>query len=392
MNFPLIILRCTLPIIFVVQTWLIHPLPSFALTVQQVSNPRQHYHGWVTDMAEILSQSTETQLNQMISDLEAKNGSEIAVVTVPETQPAATPKEFATKLFNYWGIGKKGQDNGVLFLVSVGDRRVEIETGKGIQETLPNAKVSNIIDSKIIPEFKSGNFENGVVAGTKELVTSLKTEKYQLSKTSIAGIFMGIFISIFLVSVLRLGYLENIILAFVTALPNTQTFFIGIGIFIGILVVWMFRGIFKSFNKTQMSRKSTYSSSSSTGSKKTAISITKNADNSSTQTSRSRTGSEKPSISITKNADNSSTQTSNSSYKSSSSSSRGNKGKSLSSSSSDRRTTGSRSTNSSSSSYSDDSSSSSYSHSSSSSSSSGSYDSGSFGGGSSDGGGGGGDW
>ncbi|MGD1703181.1 TPM domain-containing protein [Dapis sp. BLCC M229] len=388
MNFPLIILRCVLPIIFVVQTWLIHPLPSFALTVQQVSNPRQHYHGWVTDMAEILSQSTENQLNQMISDLEAKNGSEIAVVTVPETQPAATPKAFATKLFNYWGIGKKGQDNGVLFLVSVGDRRVEIETGKGIQQTLPNAKVSNIIDTKIIPEFKSGNFENGVVAGTKELVTSLKTEKSQLSKTSIAGIFMGIFISIFLVSVLQLGYLENIILAFVTALPNTQTFFISIGIFIGILLIWMFRGIFKSFNKTQMSAKSIYSSSSTSGSEKASISITKNADNSSTQTGSSTSGSKKASISITKNADNSSTQTSNSSYKSSSSSSRCNKGKSLSSSSSDRKTTGSRSNNSSSSSYSDDSS---YSHSSSS-SSSGSYDSGSFGGGGSDGGGDGGGW
>ena len=381
MNFPLIILRCALLIIFVVQTWLIHPLPSFAITVQQVSNPRQHYHGWVTDMAEILSQSTENQLNQMISDLEAKNGSEIAVVTVPETQPAATPKEFATKLFNYWGIGKKGQDNGVLFLVSVGDRRVEIETGKGIQQTLPNAKVSNIIDTKIIPEFKSGNFESGVVAGTKELVTSLKGEKYQLGKASIPGIFMGIFISIFLVSVLRLGYLENIILAFGTALADTQTFFIGIGIFIGILLVWMFRGIFKSFNKTQMSTKSTYSSSSSSESEKPAISITKNADNSSTKTSSSSTGSKKPAISISKNADNSSTKTSNSSYKSSSSSSRSNKGKSLSSGSSDHRTTRSRSTNSSSSSYSDYSS-----------SSSGSYDSGGFGGGGSDGGGDGGGW
>ncbi|NER06749.1 MAG: TPM domain-containing protein, partial [Okeania sp. SIO3C4] len=140
-----------------------------------------------TDMAEILSQSTETKLNQMISNLEAKNGSEIAVVTVPETQPTATPKEFTTKLFNYWGVGKKGRNNGVLFLVSVGDRRVEIQTGRGIQRTLPNDTVSNIINTKIIPEFKLGNFESGVVAGTKELVTSLKTEKYQLGKASTPG-------------------------------------------------------------------------------------------------------------------------------------------------------------------------------------------------------------
>ncbi len=241
MNFPLIILRYVLLISFVVQTWLIHPLPSFALTVQQVSNPRQQYHGWVTDMAEILSPSTETQLNQMISDLEAKNGSEIAVVTVPETQPAATPKEFATKLFNYWGIGKKGQDNGVLFLVSVGDRRLEIETGKGIKETLPNSKVTNILDTKIIPEFKSGNFESGVVAGTKELVTSLKTEKYKLAKAPATGIFLGIFIGILLV--LMFGYFQTIFYGVIMVFNLYQNPFllcISIGIFIGILLIWLF--------------------------------------------------------------------------------------------------------------------------------------------------------
>ena len=108
---------------------LLFPLKSEALTVQEVPNPRQVYGGWVTDMAEILTDSTETQLNQIIEQLEAKNGTELAVVTVPETAPAGSPKEFTIELFNYWGIGKKEKDNGVLFLISVGDRRVEIETG-----------------------------------------------------------------------------------------------------------------------------------------------------------------------------------------------------------------------------------------------------------------------
>ena len=61
----------------------------------------------MTDKAEILQPETETQLNRMIARLEAKNGAEIAVVTVPETAPAASPKEFTTNLFNYWKIGKK---------------------------------------------------------------------------------------------------------------------------------------------------------------------------------------------------------------------------------------------------------------------------------------------
>lgn len=58
------------------------PVTSQAITVQEVPNPRQVNNTWVTDKANILSDSTEIQLTQMISDLEAKNGSEIAVVTV----------------------------------------------------------------------------------------------------------------------------------------------------------------------------------------------------------------------------------------------------------------------------------------------------------------------
>ncbi|MBE9045629.1 TPM domain-containing protein [Pleurocapsales cyanobacterium LEGE 10410] len=65
-------------------------------------------------MASILKEETESHLNKTISRLESKNGVEIAVVTVPETSPEPSPKAFATKLFNYWGIGKAEENNGIL--------------------------------------------------------------------------------------------------------------------------------------------------------------------------------------------------------------------------------------------------------------------------------------
>jgi uncharacterized protein len=151
------------------------PVTSQAITVQEVPNPRQVNNTWVTDKANILSDSTETQLNQMISDLEAKNGSEIAVVTVPDTKPSATPKAFATELFNFWGIGKKGKNNGVLLLISSGERRVQIETGSGIQSILPDAKAVGIIQTEITPRFKQQDFDGGTLAGTKALVNVLQT-------------------------------------------------------------------------------------------------------------------------------------------------------------------------------------------------------------------------
>ncbi len=152
------------------------PLSSLAVTVEDVPNPRQVDRTWVTDMANLLNPQTKAKVNQMLSKLEAENGTEIAVVTVPDTAPAPTPKQFATKLFNYWGIGKKGINNGVLFLISKSDRRVEIEIGYGVEKVLPKVRIKEIIDKQIIPRFKQGDFAGGTLAGTTALTKALERE------------------------------------------------------------------------------------------------------------------------------------------------------------------------------------------------------------------------
>jgi uncharacterized protein len=158
---------------FISAVVILTPLGADALTVEEVTNPRQNNDGWVTDMADILSDETETKLDRLIAETEATNGTEIAVVTVPDTASAATPKAFATELFNYRGIGKADTNNGVLFLISVGDRRVEIETGTGLQTILPDSEVKEIIDTKITPQYKQGNYDRGTLNGTKALVVAL---------------------------------------------------------------------------------------------------------------------------------------------------------------------------------------------------------------------------
>lgn len=152
------------------------PTSCLALTVQEVPNPRQSNSGWVTDMADILSPTTEARLNQIVSELEVKNGAEFAIVTVPQTNPDSTPKEFATGLFNTWKIGKKDRDNGLLLLISRGDRRIEIETGYGLEGVLPDAKVGQIIDRDMKPKFKQGDFDRGTLAGIQALVAAVDRE------------------------------------------------------------------------------------------------------------------------------------------------------------------------------------------------------------------------
>lgn len=159
--------------IFLVTMFAVPPviLPSLvnAIPIEQIPTLNPQAGLWVSDRANILSQAGVKQISDDIAKLEAETSAEIAVVTVPDTIPYPTPKAYATALFNRWKIGKKSQDNGVLILVSLKDRRIEIETGYGVQAFLPNAKVSDIIRTYMIPSFKTGNYEEGIRAGTTVL-------------------------------------------------------------------------------------------------------------------------------------------------------------------------------------------------------------------------------
>jgi uncharacterized protein len=150
-------------------TLILFPSPSYALTVQDVPNPQQQSGGWVTDLAQLLSPDTEAKLNQIISELQRQTGDKITVVTVPETTPAPSPKAFTAKLFNSLNIGR----NGILFLISKSDRRIEIQTGYGIEAVLPGTQISEIIQKEILPQFRQGNDEGGILAGTKSLAIKL---------------------------------------------------------------------------------------------------------------------------------------------------------------------------------------------------------------------------
>lgn len=148
--------------------------PAIATSVQDVSNLRYETGSRVSDMADLLSDGDEYRLNQMIYDHEVKSGNEIAIVTVRRTEVSTTPKDFATELFNEWGIGKAEKNNGLLFFVSQGDRRVEIETGYGLEASLPDAEIGSILRRWVTPEFKQGNFNKGIEQGTKALIANLE--------------------------------------------------------------------------------------------------------------------------------------------------------------------------------------------------------------------------
>ena len=146
----------------------------------RVPNPRVRDGTWVTDMAGGLRPDTIAKLNALIGGLQRTTGAEMAVVVV-RSLDGQSVEEYAVKLFELWGIGKKGQDNGLLLLWSTTDRRVRLEVGYGLEGTLPDGKAGAIIDTYIIPRFKAGQFDEGVLAGVDAIVSTLGKQPVPLT-------------------------------------------------------------------------------------------------------------------------------------------------------------------------------------------------------------------
>ena len=126
--------------------------------------------GPVVDLAGILDAATQRQLVQLVREVEERTKAEIAILTVPSTEPL-TIEEYSVAIFDRWKIGKRGQDNGLLFLVAVRDRRIRITTGYGLEGILPDGKVGEIRDREIVPYFRTGRYAEGILRGTEALAT-----------------------------------------------------------------------------------------------------------------------------------------------------------------------------------------------------------------------------
>src|SRR5687768_7244828 len=100
--------------------------------------------GPVNDLAGVLAPEAEQAIKSRIRAVEAATTAEIAVVTVRSLE-GETVETYANRLFNQWGIGKKGKDNGVLILAAIEDRKIRIEVGYGLEGTLPDGRCGQII-------------------------------------------------------------------------------------------------------------------------------------------------------------------------------------------------------------------------------------------------------
>ena len=121
--------------------------------------------GLVNDFAGVISPAYREKIAAVAGELLQKTGVPVVVATLPDSG-GAEYNEYANRLYNAWGIGKKGEDKGVLIFVAVKERKMRIETGYGVEGILPDGLVGEIRDRYIIPYLKKDKFGEGLYAGT----------------------------------------------------------------------------------------------------------------------------------------------------------------------------------------------------------------------------------
>lgn len=129
--------------------------------------------GRVVDTADILSASTEQTLTTLLAAHEDSTSNQVAVLTVPSLNGEAI-EDFSLRVAETWGLGQAGTDNGVLLLVAVADREMRIEVGYGLEGALTDAAAGRIIRNEIAPEFRSGDYDAGVLAGVQGILGTIE--------------------------------------------------------------------------------------------------------------------------------------------------------------------------------------------------------------------------
>jgi len=121
--------------------------------------------GLVNDFANVIPAEYKQKLVQVTHELLTKTGVPVVVVTMPDIG-GEDYNEYANRLYAAWGVGKKGEDRGVLLFVTVKERKMRIETGYGMEGLIPDGLAGDIRDRYMVPYLKENRFGEGLLNGT----------------------------------------------------------------------------------------------------------------------------------------------------------------------------------------------------------------------------------
>lgn len=147
------------------------------------------YSNYVNDTADMVSPAVEQQLNALAAELDRQTGAQVAVLTVPTTEPE-TLENYAVGVFQKWGIGQEKEDNGVLLLIAPenpSNSRIRIEVGYGLEGALTDIEAKHIITDIMAPACKANDFDACIAGGVYGIAAQAASE-YDLVVTGTGAI------------------------------------------------------------------------------------------------------------------------------------------------------------------------------------------------------------
>ncbi len=133
--------------------------------------PKMH----VADRAKIIDKQTESRLNAFLAELETKTGAQMVVLTV-KTTGGVPVDQFSIDVANAWKLGQFEQDNGILMVIASKDRKYSIEVGSGLERVLPNNFCAEVGKTLFVPNFRSGNYNEGIYQGAAAIINKIATD------------------------------------------------------------------------------------------------------------------------------------------------------------------------------------------------------------------------
>ncbi|PWS27335.1 methanol dehydrogenase [Pedobacter yonginense] len=138
----------------------------------------------VNDYSGVLSATQKQSLESKLVAFDDSTSTQISIAIVKSVGDYDI-NEYAVELGRKWGVGQSGKNNGIMIVVAVGDRKISIQTGYGVEGALPDVYAKRIIENDIKPLFKAGDYYGGLDAGTTSIIKYTKGEyKNDNPKTS----------------------------------------------------------------------------------------------------------------------------------------------------------------------------------------------------------------
>lgn len=152
--------------------------------------------GYVSDHARVLEDDWKARIRSVCQDLERKTGVEMVVVTIPTSKPYGSANEYATALYEKWGIGSTQQEHGILILLAVEERQAAMTLGRQMLPTITPTVMNQVARDSLHPSIERGHFGEGLYR-TVVMLASVSQEVRVGTNSRIHFKGLGFWISLF---------------------------------------------------------------------------------------------------------------------------------------------------------------------------------------------------